>query len=148
MNGFTLVELVVVVMILGIIAAIAAPRLLSNAEDAREKAAATVVDNVRRGIDVYYAEHGVYPTTVDNSIVRGRLQNPYDLDHPTPVFVANNASHIYPTWLRLMPSSTFWYNRANGAFTARVPLQATAAETVALFNRVNDTEVVNEGDRN
>jgi hypothetical protein len=35
----------------------------------------------------------------------------------------------------------FWYNPANGAFRIRVPRQATNAETLALYNRVNGTSV-------
>lgn len=59
--AFTLVELVIVVVIIGIIAAVALPRF--SGMDRRNKRAAVTADLtvVRGAIDLYYAEHGRYP---------------------------------------------------------------------------------------
>jgi general secretion pathway protein G len=60
-NGFTLVELVVVVLILGILAAIAAPKIITNTGDAEDSGIAQTLSNVRDAIELYRAENGVYP---------------------------------------------------------------------------------------
>ena len=53
--GFTLIELVIVVLILGIIGAIAAPKMLNTMATARTNAARENVQLVRQAIDMYQA---------------------------------------------------------------------------------------------
>ena len=60
-SGFTLVELVVVVLILGIIAAIAAPKMFDTADDARESSARQDLSIIRDAIELFYLQKGVYP---------------------------------------------------------------------------------------
>ena len=59
--AFSLVELVMVVTILGILAAIAMPRMTSAATSADAHALEATLTNVRKAIDTYYAEHDRYP---------------------------------------------------------------------------------------
>lgn len=60
-RAFSLVELVMVVTILGVLAAIAVPRMTSAATNAAGNALQATLANVRKAMDVYYAEHGRYP---------------------------------------------------------------------------------------
>lgn len=61
-KGFSLVELVIVVVILGIIAAIAVPRISSGSKNAGEAALRSNLSTLRTAIDRYNAEHhSAYP---------------------------------------------------------------------------------------
>lgn len=53
--------MVMVVTIIGIIASIAVPRISGAAAASRSNALEATLANVRKAIDVYYAEHGRYP---------------------------------------------------------------------------------------
>ena len=57
-SGFSLVELVIVIVILGIIAAVAIPRITSGSRNAGESALRANLQTLRNAIDWYYAEHG------------------------------------------------------------------------------------------
>ena len=60
-SAFSLVELVVVVLILGIIAAVAAPRMFDTATDARQNSTKTSLAVLRDAIELYKAQNGSYP---------------------------------------------------------------------------------------
>src|SRR5262245_8376371 len=56
-GGFTLIELVIVVMILGILAAIATPKMLRTSESAIDNGLRQTLGVVRTAIDAYAAQH-------------------------------------------------------------------------------------------
>jgi prepilin-type N-terminal cleavage/methylation domain-containing protein len=61
-GGFTLVELLIVVIILGVIAAIAIPQFSSSTEDAKLSSLDTNLTELRGAIELYYHQHnGIYP---------------------------------------------------------------------------------------
>jgi prepilin-type N-terminal cleavage/methylation domain-containing protein len=70
-RGVTLVELLIVVLILGALAAIAIPRLSQSADTAKKNACKTNIDLINSQIELYAAENdGTYPanlTTLTNS---------------------------------------------------------------------------------
>ena len=59
-NSFTLIELLIVVLIVGILAAVALPQYKKVAEKARWTEAAGMLGSIRKAALVYYAEHGDY----------------------------------------------------------------------------------------
>ncbi len=61
-SGFTLVELLIVVVILGVLAAIAIPQFTSNTEDAKLAAVDTSLSELRNAVEMYYHQHNAaYP---------------------------------------------------------------------------------------
>jgi len=61
-TGFTLVELLIVVVILGVLAAVAIPQFSSNTEDAKLSAIDTSLAEMRNAIELYYHQHNAsYP---------------------------------------------------------------------------------------
>ena len=60
-KGFTLVELVVVILVLGIIAAIAAPRFFDTAGVARTNSTTASLAIIRDAIELHLAQNGAYP---------------------------------------------------------------------------------------
>lgn len=61
--GFTLIELMLVVIIIGVIAAIAVPRLAGNTEKARIAATQQTISSVEASLDNFELNVGRYPTT-------------------------------------------------------------------------------------
>jgi general secretion pathway protein G len=60
-GGFSLVELVVVILIFGILAAVAAPRMFDTANDARQNGTKQSLSVLRDAIELYKAQNGSYP---------------------------------------------------------------------------------------
>ena len=66
-RGFTLVELLIVVIILAILAAIIIPQFTGATDDANQAAYDTNVANIRAAIDLYRQQHSAYPGAVTSS---------------------------------------------------------------------------------
>lgn len=60
-RGFTLVELLIVVIILAVLAAIVFPQFSASTNDAKAAALQSNLTNIRSAIEFYYQEHGEYP---------------------------------------------------------------------------------------
>lgn len=62
-SGFTLVEVMVVVVILGILAAIIFPKVMSRPDQARIVKVKQDISSLQSALDLYKLDNGVYPTT-------------------------------------------------------------------------------------
>jgi prepilin-type N-terminal cleavage/methylation domain-containing protein len=63
-KAFTLVELLIVVLIIGALAAIAIPRIGTSAANAKINACKTNVDTINSQIELYMANEGVWPAAL------------------------------------------------------------------------------------
>ena len=61
--GFTLIEILVVVLILGILGAFVIPQFMDQPDKARIVAAKTDIQSIVSALKMYRLENGVYPST-------------------------------------------------------------------------------------
>ncbi len=64
-KGFTLIEVLLIVVILGIIAAIAIPRLMASRAQAEQEACKTNLANLNTAIEKYYFDYGSWPSDLN-----------------------------------------------------------------------------------
>jgi prepilin-type N-terminal cleavage/methylation domain-containing protein len=141
--GFTLVELMIVVVILAILAALVLPRFASADLDARAAAASANARNIQVKIEEYSSQNGAWPATPDpNWFKSGTLpKNPFAPEHEGDMVrleVGANAAFTHPTVKFHATTGVYWYNPANGRFRALVDRQSTNALTLALYNQTNN----------
>jgi general secretion pathway protein G len=61
--GFTFIEIMVVVAILAILAALVIPRIMGRTDDAKRTAAKVQIRNIEGALQLYKLDNGVYPST-------------------------------------------------------------------------------------
>ena len=62
-KGFTLVEVLVVVVILGLLAALVVPRVVGRGEEAKRTAASVQIREIEQALEMYRLDSSLYPTT-------------------------------------------------------------------------------------
>jgi len=62
-RGFTLIELMVVIVILGILAGLVLPRFMGRTEEAKKTKARLQIENLEGALKLYKLDIGTYPTT-------------------------------------------------------------------------------------
>ncbi len=61
--GFTLIELMVVIVILGILAGLIVPRIMNRPEEARRTKAVLQIEGLETALKLYKLDNGSYPST-------------------------------------------------------------------------------------
>ena len=62
-SGFTLIEIMVVVVILGLLAALVVPNIGSRVSEAQRTAASTQIRSIEDALEMYRMHNGFYPST-------------------------------------------------------------------------------------
>ena len=85
--GFTLVEILLVVAILGILAGVAVVSLKGRTKTASIQATRTSIQAIGTAIDTYEVDNGIYPQSLQNLLTKGNESNwngPYMKDGRMP----------------------------------------------------------------
>ncbi len=76
--GFTLIELITVIIIIGIMLGVALPKYMQMAEKTKASNAKRVLDIIRKAEEAYYAENSVYTNFSETSPDSLKDEIPYD----------------------------------------------------------------------
>jgi general secretion pathway protein G len=99
-NAFTLVELLIIVIILGILAAVVIPQFSDASTDARLSSLTTNLQTIRGQLDLYRLQHnGAYP---GQATVVNQMTQKTDVDG-----TVNAASGKYGPYLQRIPNNPF-----------------------------------------
>ncbi|BAX60335.1 type II secretion system protein [Burkholderia stabilis] len=74
-RGFTLIEIVVVMAIIGLLLTLAVPRYMHSIERGKEQVRQQNIAVMRNAIDQYYGDNGQYPDTLDELVAKHYLRS-------------------------------------------------------------------------
>ncbi|MGC1719813.1 MAG: type IV pilin protein [Isosphaeraceae bacterium] len=101
-KGFTLVELAVVIVIIGVLAAFGVPKFLNSVEKSKASEAFNYLSTIQSAQERYLAQNGVYSTTV--AALDITLPAPQYFDNPTTI--TTTPTNGAPTWSLTLTRST------------------------------------------
>lgn len=125
-RGFTLVELTVVILIIGVIATIAAPRFFDSVSSAKNKSAAQTLEVLRNAIELYRANNSSYPGQDDTAATMKTELSAF-LRKDFPVCQAGK-------------------NNADIKFSTANPIVATADAQAWIYNKTTGEIRINHAD--
>lgn len=139
-SGFTLIEMLIVIIILGILAMVIIPQITVSTEDAKVSTLKTNLTGIRGTIEVYYAQHNmVYPGAVTDGTNAPGLpitfvnQLTQFTDVAGVVSGTKTATAIYGPYIKggVLPANPFVTDTAkNSLVSVAVTADVTAARSV------------------
>ena len=73
-SAFTLMELMIVIIILGLLAALVMPNLTGKSEEAKQKLVCIQMKNIEQALKMFKVDNGRYPTTEEG--LKALIENP------------------------------------------------------------------------
>ena len=121
-SGFTLVEILIVVVILGILAAVVIPQFSEASTEAKTSSLCTDLQTVRSQIELYKIQHNDVLPQPEAAGTWNRLTQYTDIAGEAQA--AKDATHIYGPYLQKVPTNSF-----NNLGTVRTGGAAAGANT-------------------
>jgi general secretion pathway protein G len=135
-SGFTLVEILIVVVILGILAAIVIPQFTNASESAKGSSLYTQLQTIRSQLELYQVQHnGSYPTLAQLQASWGVMTSKTDVNG---TIGTTPGTHDFGPYLQQAPSNPFTNSVAVAATAVAgngwVYDEATGAISAVGFN--------------
>jgi type IV pilus assembly protein PilA len=138
-KGFTLVELAVVIVIIGVLAAFGVPRFLKSVERTKASEAFAYLSAVRSAQERYIAKEGIYADDVTKLDITQAA--PKNFNNPSTIISSNSAGG--PKWkLTLTRNSD---TSSYGAYTVCFTQNGFAAESTILNGVATDISPLGAG---
>lgn len=80
-HGFSLMELMIVIIILGLLASLVLPNLMGKGEEAKRKLVCVQMKGVAETLKMFKLDNGVYPSTEEG--LQALITNPSEEDYPS-----------------------------------------------------------------
>lgn len=74
-RGFTMIELIVVMAVIGLLLSLATPRYLASLERGKEQVVEHDLATMRKAIDQFYGDRGAYPDRLDDLVTHRYLRS-------------------------------------------------------------------------
>jgi len=134
-KGFTLVEILIVVVILGILAAIVVPQFAQATDDARLGNVRSQVQTLENQIELYRAREGSYPTVAElNADWAVLIDDDYIKSEPNaPFFAGEDATTV----TAFDGAGAWWYDETTGDLS---PGANTPADLLTEFASTAEEE--------
>ncbi|MEZ6085349.1 MAG: type II secretion system protein [Phycisphaerae bacterium] len=142
-RGFTLLEILIVVVILGILAAVVVPQFSNASRQSVRSTLQTTLDVIENRIELakQKSAKGEYPASIDdNWFASGAApMHPENSFGVASIEVESAAGKSHPDnkVLKSGVGGAFWYNPAEGIIRARVADQGSSTATQVFYNEVN-----------
>ena len=133
-KGFTLVELAVVIVIIGVLAAFGVPKFLASVEKSKAAEAFNYLSAIQAAQERYLAQNGIYATAPSQLDVSLPLMEYFT---PDAAIVAAQNSSGAPTWT--LTCTRFASTSSYGAYTVAWSDQgfdSTANSTITTFPQI------------
>lgn len=142
-RGFTLIELVVVILILGILAGVAAPKLFQASEEAADNGLKQTLSVVRDALELYYARNNGSTPRVDtvanfHADLEPFLRGDFPVCPVGPAAAQNNSVTFAAgasTAADASPTTGWKYNSALKEFICNVGT-ATASDATITYDQL------------
>lgn len=123
-HAFTIVEVLIVVIVLGILAAIVVPQFSDASTNAGDSSLETNLRIVRGQIELYRLQHNTYPTLADFTAALTTRTNgygPYLQSIPNNPHWTGDASKANSVGNGIAGTSAWYYNETTGEFRENHP---------------------------